>query len=235
MKYAVMSCYHEGNTFDDPGEHSIAFGRCTRRPGTGTREADYLVVTLAHLNFGLAHGHTVARENFRVAGVVASVEGERHANERLFELSVHGETTVLSVWEDVCDGAVVGFIMKRLEIPRPADYCLHFDGRKTRVATQEDASFERKNPFQVVPWSSQITQAPSEDELQYVGEEGVVESGTFIPFGVVSECVHGGTAFADVRGTLNLVKVNLCIFGETDLDQRELVIAFQERFLPLCE
>ena len=253
MKWSVISSVP--NEADVAGEHSVAFASCIHR--REHRDGRYTVITLAHLNYILARNsdnHTKL-ERFRVVGVVESME-LGGARERLCMLSVHGETTVRSVWEDACDGAVVGFIMKRVAIlpppvnrmiidgraaelsrmelfQQPAEYCLHYDGRKTLVEIPEDASFDRKNPFQVLPWCSQIALGPSEAELQYVGEEGVAAFGTFIPFGVVTECVHDAFApFADIRGTLNLVKVNLCIFGETDLTPQELEIAFHERFPP---
>ena len=257
MKWAVIAS-RTGNT-DAPGEHSIVFAMCTH--WLNSNISRYLVVTLAHLNYSLATTTNATttnkmHERFRVAGAIASrSQSEDDAPERIYELAVHGETTVRSVWEDACDGAVVGFITKRVaiqpppvyglvidgraeelsrmeRIPQPAEYCLHYDGRKTRVEIPEDASFDQKNPFQIVPWCSQIALGPSEAELQYADEDGVAASGTFIPFGVVTECVHDTNAFSDIRGTLNLVKVNLCIFGETDLHPRDIETLFHERFLP---
>lgn len=229
MKWAVISCPTSGA--NGPSKDSVVFSVRVRSHGRNDR---HHLITLANLNYALAYTSDYNRlKRYRVAGVVASREGsDDDARERLYNLSVHGESAVRSVWEDARDGAVVGFIMKRVALPQHSEYVLHYDGRPTHLVIPEDASFDRKNPFQVVPWCSPIASGPSEAELQYVDKEGVVACGTFIPFGVVAECVHNGNAFADVRGVVNLVKVNLCIFGETDLHPRELETAFHERFPP---
>ena len=276
-KYAVLgSAMKEG--FDHPGENTVVFLRYATRAVQKRGEivikgvARYFVVSLPHLNYFLAKSHPDDPfGKFAVAGVVsptevASIEGPRGTDEALFNLNVHGEAIVINMWEDVEQGAVLGFIAKRMKIPRrvsygyeidgradkimstlvatkEAEFCIHYNGKKTPlgsaevvvvdrdtlVETPRDETTDNKRPFQVVPWCSTEAATPSGDELRYEDEAGETAVGHFVLFGVAVECIRGNAA-TDIRGARDLIKVDLRIYSDDEAHLSRFETMFEERF-----
>ncbi len=228
-RYAVIGIPHAAD-FNFPHENSVVFLRRALTSGSHKNATRYSGFTLAHLNHLLAKSPIdQGLHGFSVAGGVVSREDTAPGKMCILNFAVHGEAIVHNVWTHVSEGAMLGFIVKQVDLPKSAEYGIHYDGTKSAV----DVSGKK---FQVLPWCSLMSVEPSKDELMYTDEAGEVCDGTFLPFGKTLKVLEPedgegiDTAATDICINNGYVRVDLDIFSDAEVQPDRFEEVFFQRF-----
>jgi hypothetical protein len=166
----------------------------------GSRVKQYIMVNIPGFNYIMAAQYDPKTmgtkdavdiwQEWFVDGIVRTEEGhdelhyhQEKEKERRFNLYQKAETSTFNIWgNSIRKGTRLYLIFKQVKLPNTVKYDMSGTGQNTKIIKNEYPN-EDFCPFQIVPWAHYKYDYPPSQELEYIDNNGITQTGVAIYIG----------------------------------------------------